>query len=173
LKYSALILLVLCAATTAGLWMWWKNRPSILTRCGSIIVRDGALAQHDLWVFQATASGSNSRMPWGDITRPFFESKLDRIAMKPILVCDESGAPRQFEFHLLPGQKIGFLMRSFTPTPQATLHETKSSPLERLAKRTYLHEGLQIAGESDSLLRLDLPKYGEQWPTLVIETTNH
>lgn len=170
-KYSALILLVFCATATAGLWMWWRNRPAVLTQCGSILVRDGATAQHDLWVFQATASGSRSRMPFSDITRPYFESKLDRVAMKPVLICDETGAPREFEFHLLPGQKIGFLIRSFIPTPASALQQPNNSPLERLAKRMYLHQGLQIAGESDSLLRLDLPKYGEQWPTLVIEST--
>jgi hypothetical protein len=172
-RHSAIILVLICASGTAGLWLWWKNRPTILTQCGSIIVRDGALAQHDLWIFQATASGSTSRMPWAGAMRPYFETKLDRLAMKPVLLCDEFGSPQQFEYHLLPGQKIGFLMRSFIPTPQASLRETKSSSLERLAKRMYLREGLSIAGESDSLLRLDLPKYGEQWPTLVIETTNH
>jgi hypothetical protein len=35
----------------------------------------------------------------------------------------------------------------------------------------YLHEGLQTAGEFDKLLRIPLPQYGEQWPTLVIEST--
>jgi hypothetical protein len=171
-RYSAIILILLCASATAGFWFFWKSRPTILTQCGSIIVRDGALAQHDLWIFQATASGSTSRMPFSNAMRPYFESKFDRIAMKPLLLCDESGAPQQFEYHLLAGQKIGFLMRSFIPTPEATLREPRNSPLERLAKRMYLRDGLTIAGESDSLLRLDLPKYGEQWPTLVLETTN-
>src|SRR5213076_15695 len=100
------------------------------------------------WIFQATASGSNSRMPWSEVTRPFFETKLDRLAMKPILICDETGDPQQFEFHLLPGQKIGFLIRSFIPSPQAPLREfSAAAPLPRLAKRMYLHESLQIAGE--------------------------
>jgi hypothetical protein len=169
-RYSAVVLVLLCISTTAGLWMWWKNRPAVLIRCGAIVVRDGALAQRDLWVYQASASGSNSRMPWADLMHPYFESKLDRLEMKPVLICGEDGAPQEFVFHLLAGQKIGFLMRSFIPTPQTPLHEPAASPLARLAKRMYLREGVQIAGESDSLFRLDLPKYGEQWPTLVIET---
>ena len=170
-KHSALILILVCAAATAGLWMWWHSRPTVLTQCGSILVRDGANSQRDLWIFQATASGSQSRMPFSETTRPYFESKLDREAMKVILSCDETGAPREFAFNLLPGQKIGFLMRSFIPTPPSTLQQPKDSPLERLAKRMYLHQGLKVIGESDSLLRLDLPKYGVQWPTLVIEST--
>jgi len=103
--------------------------------------------------------------------RPYFETKLDRIAMKPVLICGEDGMPREFDFHLLAGQKVGFLMRSMIPSPQAPLHEAPpASPLARLAKRMYLPEGRSIAGESDSLLRLGLPKYSEQFPTLVIET---
>ena len=108
-------------------------------------------------------------MPWSDVMRPYFESKLDRLAMKPVLICGEDGMPQEFSFHLLAGQKIGFLMRSFIPTPQAPLREPATSPLVLLAKRMYLHEGLRTVGESDSALRLELPKYGEQWPTLVIE----
>jgi hypothetical protein len=169
-RYSAVVLVLLCAIATVGLWMGWKNRPAVLTRCGAIVVRDGALAQRDLWVFQATASGSASRMPWTDLMHPYFESKLDRLAMKPVLICGEDGTPQEFAFHLLAGQKIGFLMRSFIPTPQTPLHKPVSSPLERLATRMYLREGVKTAGESDLLLRLELPKYGEQWPTLVIET---
>jgi hypothetical protein len=170
-RYSALALVLFSATATVGLGLWWKNRPAVLVRCGSIIVRDGALAQRDFWVYQATASGAESKMPWSDVMRPYFESRLDRVAMKPILTCNEYGLPREFSFHLLAGQKIGFLMRSMVPTPQAQLHEAAaSSPLQRLAKRMYLREGLQVAGESELLLRLELPKYGEQWPTLVIET---
>jgi hypothetical protein len=91
--------------------------------------------------------------------------------MKPVLICGEDGLPREFQFHLLAGQKIGFLMRTIIPTPQGALREAQaSSPLERLAKRMYLREGIGIAGESDSMFRLELPRYGEQWPTLVIET---
>ena len=149
--------------------MWWKNRPTVLVRCGAIVVRDGALAQRDLWVFQATASGSDSKMPWSDAMRPNFESRMDRVAMRPVLVCGEDGMPRDFSFHLMAGQKIGFLMRSFIPTPQTPLHEPAGWPLALLARRMYLHEGVKIVGESESLLRLELPKYGEQWPTLVID----
>ena len=88
------------------------------------------------------------------------------------MVCGEDGMPREFEFRLMAGQKVGFLMRSMIPTPQGPLREAQPmSPLERLAKRMYLHEGVQIAGESDSMLNLELPKYGEQWPTLVIENS--
>src|SRR5207248_1634198 len=145
--------------------------PAVLIKCGTIVVRDGALAQRDLWVYQATASGSDSRMPWNDVMRPYFESKMDRLAMRPVLVCGDEGMPKEFEFHLMAGQKIGFLMRTIMPPPQGTLHEAgSSSTLARLATRMYLHEGAQIAGESDSILKLELPKYGEQWPTLVIET---
>jgi len=171
LRYSAVVLVILCGAATVGLWMWWKNRPAVLIKCGAIVVRDGALAQRDLWVYQATASGSDSKMPWSDVMRPYFESKMDRVAMRPVLVCGEDGMPREFEFHLMAGQKVAFLMRSMIPTPQGPLREAQPmSPLERLAKRMYLHEGVQIAGESDSMMKLELPKYGEQWPTLVIET---
>jgi hypothetical protein len=154
-----------------GLWIWWKNRPAVLIRCGAIVVRDEALAQRDLWVYQATASGSDSKMPWNDLMRPYFESKMDRVAMRPVLVCAEDGMPREFSFHLMAGQKIGFLMRARIPTPQGPLRQAaSSSPLARLANRMYLHEGAQIACESDSMLKLELPKYGVQWPTLVIET---
>ena len=171
-RYSAWVLLVLCAVATVLLWMWWRNRPAVLVRCGSIVVRDVALAQRDLWVYQATASGSDSRMPWSDLARPYFESKLDRVAMKPLLICGEDGLPREFSFHLLAGQKIGFLIRSRIPAPQSPLRQAEeSSPLARLARRMYLREGLQLTGESESMLRLELPKYGEQFPTLVIEST--
>jgi len=170
-RYSAAVLVVFSAAASVGLGLWWKNRPAVLVRCGSIMVRDGALAQRDLWVYQATASGSESKMPWSDVMRPYFESRLDRLAMKPILICNQEGIPQEFSFHLLAGQKVGFLMRSMVPTPQAQLHQAAaSSPLERLAKRMYLREGINLAGESDSLLRLELPRYGEQWPTLVLES---
>ena len=108
-------------------------------------------------------------MPWNDVMRPYFESKMDRLAMRPVLVCGEEGMPREFQFHLVAGQKIGFLMRTFIPAPQGSLREAASSPLERLAKRMYLQEGVKIVGDSDSMLRLELPKYGEQWPTVLIE----
>jgi hypothetical protein len=173
IRYSAVVLVLLCVAATGGLWMWWKNRPAVLIKCGAIVVRDGALAQRDLWVYQATASGSESRMPWNDVMRPYFETKLDRIAMRPVLVCGEEGLPREFQFRLVAGQKIGFLMRTFVPTPQGGLREVAaSSALGRLATRMYMREGVKIVGESDSLLRLELPKYGEQWPTVVIDSTD-
>jgi hypothetical protein len=169
IRYSAVVLVLFCAAAMGGLWMWWKSRPAVLIKCGAIVTRDGALAQRDLWVYQATASGSESRMPWNDVTRPYFESKMDRLAMRPVLICGEEGTPKEFQFRLVAGQKIGFLMRSMIPTPQGRLREARESSLERLAKRMYLREGVLIAGESDSMLRLELPKYGEQWPTLVID----
>jgi len=62
-RYSALVLVLLGAGATAGLAMWWRNRPAVLLRCGAIVCRDGALAQRDLWVYQATASGSDSKCP--------------------------------------------------------------------------------------------------------------
>ncbi len=95
---------------------------------------------------------------------------MDRLAMRPVLVCGQEGMPREFEFHLMAGQKIGFLMRSMIPTPQSTLQESgSSSALGRLATRMYLREGVNVVGKSDSMLKLELPKYGEQWPTLVID----
>ncbi len=168
-RYSAVVLVLLCAAASGGLWVWWKNRPAILVRCGAIVCRGGGLAQRDLWVYQAAASGSDSRMPWSEVMRPYFESRMDREAMKPVLVCGEDGMPREFEFHLAAGQKVGFLMRSFVPAPQGALREQVSSPLELLARRMYLREGVKVVGESDSMWRMELPKYGEQWPTVVIE----
>ncbi|HEV8604734.1 MAG TPA: hypothetical protein VGQ99_05180 [Tepidisphaeraceae bacterium] len=168
-RHSAVVLVLLCAGASGGLWMWWRSRPAVLTRCGAIVCRDGALAQRDLWVYQATASGSDSRMSWAEVMRPYFESRMDRDAMRPVLVCGEDGMPREFEFHLMVGQKVGFLMRSIVAAPQGALREQVSSPLERLAKRMYLREGVKVVGESDSMLRLELPKYGEQWPTVVIE----
>ena len=127
------------------------------------------MAQRDLWVYQATASGADSRMTWSEVMHPYFESRLDREAMRPILECGEDGKPKRFAFHLAAGQKIGFCMRGLMPPPKMNMKEGVSVEMGLLARRMYLSSGGKIVGETDWKLPLMLPKYSEQWPTVVID----
>jgi hypothetical protein len=166
-KYSALALVGVCVLATVVLWMSWRNRPAVLVRWGGVLVRSGEMTQEDLWVYQATASGAQSSMSWSGVMHPYFESREDRLAMKTMLMCDGDGTPNSFSFHLRPGQKIGFLKRSFSPVlPTPT--EPPSSPMELLVKRMYLRPGVKIAANAPPWglpgMRSDVA-----WPTLILK----
>jgi hypothetical protein len=168
LRGSAILIALLSAAAAGGLWMWWRDRPVVLTKFGAIVCRSGEVMQRDLWVYQGTASGADSRMAWAEAMHPYFESRMDREAMKPVLDCGEDGRPRAFSFHLSAGQKIGFCMRAMMPTPQMSVKEGVSPELGLLARRMYLGNDGKIVGETDWTVNIQLPKYGEQYPTVVI-----
>jgi hypothetical protein len=167
-KYSALVLVGICALATVVMWMSWRNRPAVLVRWGGIVVRSSEMTQEDLWVYQATASGSQSSMPWSGVMHPYFESREDRVAMKAVLMCESDGTPSSFSFQLGPGQKIGFLMRSFSQVaPTQTQHP--STPMELLARRMYLRPGIGIGGTAAPWELPGIRSDDEAWPTLILK----
>jgi hypothetical protein len=166
MRWSALLVVGLSITFTLGLWAWWRGRSAVLQRSGEILVLSEKLAQSDKWTYLAATSTTAATEPWTEIVHPFFESSAARLAMKPVLVCGENGEPRMFQFQLGPGLKMGFLSRSFLPSPPAQPRQTTNSPLELLARQMYLSRGDtiagQIAGDESDTTR-------ERWGTVVIE----
>lgn len=165
-KWSALLVVSLSIVFTLGLWAWWRGKSAVLQRSGEILVLGDKLAQSDTWTYVAAPREIAENEPWTEITHPFFESSAARLAMKPMLACDENGLPRMFQFHLGPGLKVGLLSRSLLPRPPAKPQNLANSPLELLARQKYLSRGDTIAGQ----IHINTSDANKQrWDTIVIE----
>jgi hypothetical protein len=146
--------------------LWRGRQPVLLETGGAVVVRGNDRVQRDEWTYRAVMRAADQSMPWRNFMLPLLATPQQIERMPMMLVCDELGRPREWQYHLEPGQSAGFLTRTVAADGSPiSARLPVSSPLRTIAQNLYMERNDVLLGQ---LNETDT----ERWPTVVIQLSD-
>lgn len=159
-----MVSIVVLAGASAALLIGWRREGAPLLHINGVIeVHSDSLLNRDHWFYQTAPDGLEGGFAWAGWTMPIFASIHQRQSLDMRLMCDSSGRPIGFQYHLPRNVRIAFLTRrTMLAGHSSALKSAELSPLRELASRLYLSGHTRIVGQSS-------PPPGGAWPTVVVQ----
>lgn len=145
----------------AGIRTWRRTAPYLQLN-GMIVREDGPLSIQDHWFYQTTPQARSAAFAFQDLTWPVFASMDQMNSCHIRLLCDATGHPVGFVYHLPAKARLAFVGRRIeSTTPRNLAEPSTATPLEAMARRLYTGQGVQVVGQISGAKTTT-------WPTVVL-----